>query len=105
MQVLPLDQYVFNTEAHPIPILGSDAERQLQGSYLTPPKDINLIGENFSPEALQRAVFHYRNLVPRAAYSTPVDELVGNHEGHLVGMEKLSPDDLKFARASHKEGG
>jgi hypothetical protein len=27
--VIPLDQYVFNTEAHPLPRWGSDADKQM----------------------------------------------------------------------------
>lgn len=105
MQVLPLDEYVFNTEAHPIPILGSAAERRLRDTYLPPPKGINLIGNKFSPEVLQRAIYHYRNLVPRAAYSASVNEIMGGDKGHLVGLEELSPEDLKSARAKRREGG
>ena len=34
MQVLPLDQYVFNTEAHPLPIFGTPTERSHRKHYL-----------------------------------------------------------------------
>ena len=68
VQVLPLDEYVFNTEAHPLPIAQTATERALRGSYLQGPTGIDLRGERYSPEALQRAIDYYRAAVPRAAY-------------------------------------
>ena len=35
--VLPLDQYVFNTEAHALPIVGSAADSAMQLHYRLPP--------------------------------------------------------------------
>jgi hypothetical protein len=34
MQVLPLTEYVFNTEAHPLPIFGSETELSHRAWYL-----------------------------------------------------------------------
>lgn len=68
LQVLPLDEYVFNTEAHPLPILNTKTERALRASYLRGPDGIDLQGERYSPEVLRRAVDFYRAAVPRAAY-------------------------------------
>lgn len=41
LQVVPLDEYVFNTEAHPLPILDSPLEREHSQWYLPPPKHVN----------------------------------------------------------------
>lgn len=34
--VLPLDQWVFNTEAHPLPVWGSPADKQVSGPVKNP---------------------------------------------------------------------
>lgn len=41
VQVVPLDEYVFNTEAHPLPILDSPLEQAHSQWYLPPPKHVN----------------------------------------------------------------
>jgi hypothetical protein len=38
VQVLPLDEWVLNTEAHPLPIQGSKRSMELQHLVLTPPQ-------------------------------------------------------------------
>jgi hypothetical protein len=64
VQVLPLDEFVFNTEAHPLPLPGSPRDRQLQRSYLRGPDNLDLRQMNYSAEALQQASHHYRDLLP-----------------------------------------
>lgn len=39
MQLLPFDQYVFNTEAHPLPIFDTPIEEAHRAWYLQPPED------------------------------------------------------------------
>ena len=41
VQVLPFEEYVFNTEAHPLPIFGTDLEQSHMHWYLTAPPDQN----------------------------------------------------------------
>ena len=41
VQVVSLNEYVFNTEAHPLPILDSPLEREHSQWYLPPPKHVN----------------------------------------------------------------
>eukprot|EP01025_Chloroclados_australasicus_P066063 TRINITY_DN9036_c1_g1_i2.p1 TRINITY_DN9036_c1_g1~~TRINITY_DN9036_c1_g1_i2.p1 ORF type:complete len:917 (-),score=101.02 TRINITY_DN9036_c1_g1_i2:320-2995(-) len=56
--LLPLDQYVFNTEAHPLPILGSDAEIKMQSKYLPQIVDSSYIGQ-FGTQHLLEQIKHY----------------------------------------------
>ena len=64
MQVLPLDEYVFNTEAHPLPIPGTRHEVDLRSSYLRAPADLDLHAQQYSPMVLQDTLDHYRAQLP-----------------------------------------
>ena len=48
--VLPLDQYVFNTEAHPLPIVGSAADLAMKAHYRVSPDGVKQ-GDNRTVEA------------------------------------------------------
>jgi hypothetical protein len=39
--VVPLDTFVLNTEAHPLPIIGSPLEMSHSSWYLKPPENVN----------------------------------------------------------------
>ena len=67
MQVLPLDQWVLNTEAHPLPIL-KPGRKDKQRSVLPVPK-VDLEGQQYSTAALQQALAFYRRRLPRAAFA------------------------------------
>jgi len=41
MQILPLETYVFNTEAHPLPIFDSVVEKLHSAWYLHTPEGLN----------------------------------------------------------------
>lgn len=66
--MLPLDEYVFNTEAHAFPLPGSIQDVKLQRAYAEAPHGLDLEQSGYGPEALQQAIDHYRALLPRPAY-------------------------------------
>jgi hypothetical protein len=68
-QVLPLTEYIFNTEAHPLPLLNSPKDQELAGKLSYAPEGIDLQGGNYSSEVLQQAIDHYRAILPRTLYS------------------------------------
>jgi mannosyl-oligosaccharide alpha-1,2-mannosidase len=55
-ELLPLDQFVFNTEAHPFPIVGSAADMTASKYYVTGPRnDSDVVGSEASNSLDQRA--------------------------------------------------
>jgi hypothetical protein len=70
VQVLPLDEWVFNTEAHPFPLPGSRHEVDMRSTYLRAPMDLDLRAQHHSPVALQQAIDHFNaQLPPRNAHA------------------------------------
>ena len=59
VQVLPLDEWVLNTEAHPLPIQGSKRSMELQHLVLTPPTGIDLEGRHYAAHLLRHVNEHY----------------------------------------------
>eukprot|EP01010_Urceolus_cornutus_P003473 NODE_48_length_2735_cov_382.878258_g42_i0.p1 GENE.NODE_48_length_2735_cov_382.878258_g42_i0~~NODE_48_length_2735_cov_382.878258_g42_i0.p1 ORF type:complete len:666 (+),score=113.29 NODE_48_length_2735_cov_382.878258_g42_i0:281-2278(+) len=62
--VLPLDEWVFNTEAHPFPLPGSGHEMEMRSTYLRAPTDLDLRAQRHSPVALQQAIDHFKAQLP-----------------------------------------
>lgn len=60
LQVVPLEEFVFNTEAHPLPIMRSPVENNHSAWYLDPPKGLN---ETISldSKALHSLIQQYRD--------------------------------------------
>jgi hypothetical protein len=69
-QVLPLSEYIFNTEAHPFPMRNSVRDLQLARTFACAPEGMDLKGENYSAEVLQRGIDYYRALLPRSLHSS-----------------------------------
>lgn len=60
--VLPLDQFVFNTEAHPLPIVGSAADKALQSHYQQRPSGVGgASADNRTVEARAQVQMHSQN--------------------------------------------
>eukprot|EP00892_Ulva_mutabilis_P002753 jgi/Ulvmu1/12479/UM009_0132.1 len=59
-EVLPLRDFVFNTEAHPLPILNSPVERAHSLWYLDPPDGLNQT-ISLDSHSLQELIIQFRN--------------------------------------------
>lgn len=59
MQVVPLDAYVFNTEAHPLPIIDSPLEKLHSVWYLNAPEGLNN-SITLESEALHQLISQFR---------------------------------------------
>jgi hypothetical protein len=66
VQLLPLEEFVFNTEAHPFPLAHSARENELQHLHSQGPVDVQLMrrGGTISPDTLRQAIAHYNLLLP-----------------------------------------
>lgn len=65
---MSLNQYVFNTEAHPLPLLSSTQHADLRPKFAKGPDDIDLAAAGYSPAVLQQAIAFYRAQLPRDLY-------------------------------------
>ena len=79
-ELLPLTEYVFNTEAHPLPIAGSPADAAMRSAYLQHDQGLGLaLGDPRREEAL---------LTPDQYLSDPTPE-----GGHGQGSEYCDESD------------
>ena len=57
---LPLDQYVFNTEAHPLPMAGSVADAAAAHAYVQGPRNIGITPADMSLPLAERLKASHR---------------------------------------------
>lgn len=90
---MPLTEYVFNTEAHPLPFPGSERDEQLRHKYALPPQDLDLKAGNFSSEVLQQAIDFYRAQLPRDLYvrtsQDSPDSAEGTEDAETGGLSEV----------------
>lgn len=95
-ELLPLTEYVFNTEAHPLPIVGSAADAALRGAYIHFGTDSELPSA-LRPESGERP--------PRdtSAGDEPVAADGGGWQGAQAQREGAGPGDGAQCRSSVSE--
>ena len=62
MQVLPLDEFIFNTEAHPLPLPGSKRDVELQALHSHRPEQALVMNlpDEITSTTLQLAIDFYQ---------------------------------------------
>ena len=70
-QVLPLESYVFNTEAHPLPILGTDVEQSHRGWYFAGDEVPQRLHGKLSRGELLEQAAAFRNATRRNTPTNP----------------------------------